>query len=273
MRFATHNSPLQWTLLVILTILSEYGVCRTTVLLKSVSVSRDTIRLSDLLPPDASDEERRAAEQIELGRTPQCHTLRVFESSDIEKKASASPSPELGRFAFSGPVSVYRTCFPIRRDAVQRVIAEFGKAKGAPLTELPLHWPEVIYARSENPALQVEQVSPDPARSVLQIRLGCVERLSCPSFWVTVSAEPGTHLSSGGLAFASATAPVARSAALVESGQRVMLVLEDPPMRIQLPVICLQRGSLGKQVRATDPMTHRVFQAEVTGVGTLMAHL
>ena len=59
----------------------------------------------------------------------------------------------------------------------------------------------------------------------------------------------------------------------MEFGQRVMLILEDPPMRIQLPVTCLQRGSLGKQVRAMDPSTHRVFRAEVTDAGTLRAHL
>lgn len=65
----------------------------------------------------------------------------------------------------------------------------------------------------------------------------------------------------------------APSPTLVKVGQRVMLVFNDPPLHIQLLVICLQRGSLGAQVRAMDPSTHRVFQAEVTDAGTLTAHL
>jgi flagella basal body P-ring formation protein FlgA len=64
-----------------------------------------------------------------------------------------------------------------------------------------------------------------------------------------------------------------KHAALVKSGDRVLLVFEDPPVRMQLQVICLDRGALGKQVRAIDPSTRRIFHAEVTGAGTLKARL
>jgi|HubBroStandDraft_6_1064221.scaffolds.fasta_scaffold00084_50 hypothetical protein len=269
MSLATNNSWLEWALLAALAFSTESGAGQTAVLLREVSVSRDTIRLSDLLPPDASNQMRRASEQVELGRTPQCHTERVFEPSEIEKQTSSSPV--LLGLMLSGPVLVQRTCFPIRREAVQRVTSEFLQnqeiAAGVEVSRIA--WSETIYALQENPALRIEQALPDPARRVLQIRLRCVERAVCPSFWVTVPTTQRPHL----FATTAPTVESRQSPVLVRVGQRVMLIFEDPPLRMQLPVTCLQSGSLGKQVRAMDSSTRRVFQAEVTGAGILRAHL
>ena len=267
MKLASYKSWLGWTVVAALALSTEYGAGQTAVRLRAATVSRDAIRLSDLLPPDASTAMRRAGEQIDLGRTPQCHTIRFFEAADIERHASSLPA--LHGLTLSGPVSVQRTCFPIRREAVQRAVLDFAQEKGLILPTSPLSWSEVIYATRENPVLEIEQALPDPTRPQLQIRLRCVERTVCPSFWVAVPTRQRPHV------LYAATPPIASTEGptLVESGQRVMLVFEDPPMRIQLLVTCLQRGSLGKHVRAMDPSTHRVFQAEVTGAGTLMAHL
>ncbi|HTA23399.1 MAG TPA: flagella basal body P-ring formation protein FlgA [Terriglobales bacterium] len=269
MEFAIDNSWLKWTLLAVLAFSAEAGTGQTAVLLRAASVSRDTIRLSDLLPQDTPNQMRSAGEQIELGRTPQCHTVRVFERAEIEKVISSSPG--LRGLMLSGPVSVQRTCFPIRREAVQRVVSEFVRQKtnDADLVNSPVVWPETIYALQENPALRVEQALPDPTRRVLQIRMRCVERAVCPSFWVAVPTRQQPHL----LSTATPTVESTPSPVLVRIGQRVMLIFEDPPLRMQLLVTCLQSGSLGKQVRAMDPSTHRVFQAEVTGAGILRAHL
>jgi hypothetical protein len=269
MNFATDNSWLEWMFLALLALSAEHGAGQTAVLLRAVSVSRDTIRLSDLLSPEASNQMRQAGEQIELGRTPQCHTVRVFEPSDIEKQTSSSPV--LLGLTLSGPVLVQRTCFPIRREAAQRVVSEFMQNKkiAAGVVDPPLLWSETIYALQDNPALRIEQALPDPARRVLQIRLRCVERAVCPSFWVALPTRQRPRLSSAAAPRIEST----QSAVLVRAGQRVMLIIDDPPLRMQLLVTCMQSGSLGKQVRAMDSSTHRVFQAEVTGAGTLMAHL
>ncbi len=271
MKFATDNSWLEWTLLAVLALATEYGAGQTAVQLQDASVARDTIRLSDLLPARAPSEMRRAGEQIELGRTPLCHTIRSFEKVDIERRTSLWPV--LQGLTLSGPVSVQRTCFPIRREALQQVISEFAQQKGLALMEFPLRWSEVIYASQENPALEIELALPDPARPVLQVRLRCVERTVCPSFWVSVPTKQRPQLLYAAPVSATPVQPKAGNEALVKSGQRVMLIVDDPPMRIRLLVTCLQRGSLGEQVRAMDPSTHRVFQAEVTGSGTLVAHL
>jgi hypothetical protein len=266
MKLLTKNSRLEWALLALSTFSGDYAAGQIASLLRIASVPRDTIRLSDLLPPDAPNQLRQAGEQIELGRTPQCHTIRVFEPSDIAKVISSLPA--LGGLTPSGPVSVRRTCFPIRRDAVLRAISGYVKEKGIALTESPMHWNEIVDATKENPVLQVEQVLPDPARAVLQFRLRCMERAVCSSFWVAVPARQGVDLPSPATSVVPVEGPV-----LVKSGQRALLVFDQPPMRIQLWVTCLQRGSLGKQIRVMDPFTHRVFEAEVTGAGTLMARL
>ena len=275
MKLASYNSWLKWTLLTALALSSEFGAGQTTVLLRAASVSRETIRLSDLLPPKTSTKMQQAAEQIALGEAPHCHTIRSFEPSDIERRISSWPA--LHGLLVPSSVSVQRACFPIRREAVQRVIAEFAKQKELALTESPIQWPEVILALQENPALVVEQALPDPVRPALQFRVRCVERTVCPSFLVSVRTMPRSHsvptLASHLLSIAAIAHNTEKSAALVESGQRVMLIFDDPPMRMQLPVTCLQRGALGEQVRAMDPSTHRVFRAQVTGAGSLTAHL
>jgi hypothetical protein len=271
-KLVTDNSWLKWTLLAAVALSSEYGAGQTAVLLREAAVSRDTIRLSDLLPPEAPKEMRRAGEQIELGRTPQCRTIRVFEKVELERRTSSWPA--LRGLSLSGPAAVQRTCFPIRREAVQRVISEFAQQKGLALMEFPLRWSEVIYASQQNPAIEIEQTLPEPARPVLQVRLRCVERMVCPSFWVPVPAKLRPRLLyTGTISAASVVPKIGNGEPLVKSGQRVMLIFDDPPLRIQLLVTCLQRGSLGEQVRAMDPSTHRVFEAEVTGAGTLLAHL
>lgn len=269
MKLAVHNSWLEWMLLAGLAFCTEYGASQTTILLRAANISRDTIRLSDLLLPEASNEVRRAAEQIDLGRTPQCDSVRFFEPADIEKRTLSSPA--LRKLTLSGTVSVRRTCFPILRDAVQKVISEFvkEKVKDAEALNLSAQWSDSIFALQENPVLGIAQAIPDPARAALQIRLRCVEHTVCPSFWVTVPTRQRPHL----LFTAATVHEIKKDSALVESGQRVMLIIDDPPMHMQLRVTCLQRGSLGAQVRAMDTSSHRVFQAEVTGAGTLMAHL
>lgn len=265
MKFFSDNSWLQWALLTALALSAEPGACQNVVLLRAVSVSRNTILLSDLLPSHASGMVRNAADRIELGRAPQCHAVRIFEPSNIEKMILTSPA--LRRLTAPGPISVERACFAIPREAVQRAVSEFMRQKtgDADAIEPTVRWAGSIYALQESPALEVEQAIPDHVRSELQICLRCVERANCSSFWVAVPSTQPRH-------FLSAAAPAPRRT-LVKVGQRAMLILEDPPMRIQLWVTCLQRGSLGKQVRAMDPSTHRVFQAQVTGAGTLVAHL
>jgi hypothetical protein len=267
--FVTNNSRLKWALVGALVLSSEYGASQAAVLLRSVNISRDTIRLSDLLPPNSSIAMGRAAEQIELGRTPQCHTIRLFEPPDIEKRTALWPV--LQSLTLSGPVSVQRACFPIRRKAIQQVISEFVRNKegNAGLVDPALIWSEGIYASQEDPVLEIVQAHPDPVRPALQIRLRCVERTVCPSFWVAVPTRQRPHF----LFSAATTRATERSPALVKSGQRVMLIFDDSTLHIQLQAICLQRGSLGEQIRAMDSSTHRVFRAEVTGPGTLRAHL
>ncbi|MFZ0287401.1 MAG: flagella basal body P-ring formation protein FlgA [Terriglobales bacterium] len=271
MKLLPNHSWMKWALLVALAICTECKAGETVVLLQAASVSRESIRLSDILPTEASTAMRRAGEQIDLGRAPQCHSIRVFERSEIER--TISESPLLGMLRVLGPVSVQRECFPIRREAVQQVVSEFVQEKDLALPEASARWSEVIDATKENPALEIEQAVPDPVRSVLQLRLRCMEPTVCPDFWVSVLIKQRPHVSSPATISSKATLAASGNTALVKPGQRAALIFENSVLRIQLPVTCLQRGSLGNQVRAMDPSTHRVFQAEVTGAGILRAHL
>jgi len=48
-----------------------------------------------------------------------------------------------------------------------------------------------------------------------------------------------------------------------------VLVLQGAGMRITVPVICLQRGSLNQQVSVRNVLTRKILQAKVVGPGHL----
>jgi hypothetical protein len=62
---------------------------------------------------------------------------------------------------------------------------------------------------------------------------------------------------------------VAPEALLVKTGERARLELAGPGIRIKLPVVCLERGILGQQVRARAVGETKVFLARVIGPGLL----
>jgi len=56
---------------------------------------------------------------------------------------------------------------------------------------------------------------------------------------------------------------------LVRSGKAAVLVFEADFLRMTLPVMCLQNGGLGQQVRVLNKETKRTYLARVTGQGVV----
>ena len=254
-----------WVLIWLL-LMSESSVAQRIHLLGEASVSNDSVRLSDLLPRDLPPEVRQAAEQVDLGRAPLCHTVRFLDPSEIERALSSSPA--LKEISFVGQVAVRRTCFVILRLAIQQIVDHFAQSNHLQLGHLPSQLPE-IYTRQKNPALEIAEAIPMPARSELQLRLRCVEETACSSFWIAVPAAEPTQ-------FVASPKVIRKSLAtrfLLQRGEPAILSFDAQGIHMQLPVVCLERGTLGALIRVRDQATRRVFQAEVTGPGTLKAEM
>jgi hypothetical protein len=111
----------------------------------------------------------------------------------------------------------------------------------------------------------------DSFRHALEVRLRCVQRAACSSFLVYL------HLSQPVIAEWRPESLAERDRVsaefLTQPGKFATLVLSDRAMRISMPVICLERGIQGQQIRVMDSASHRVFRAEVQSTGLVVAQL
>ncbi len=115
--------------------------------------------------------------------------------------------------------------------------------------------PSGLTAAEEQPALAVESAELQRDRS-LRIRIACVHHADCSPFYATIT------LSSQGAGMAAlealrpATAQAeptpARTTAVIRPGEQTSLLLEDRQMRISLPVIAIDSGSVGTEVRVVS---------------------
>ena len=248
----------------------------------AVTVNRGSISLADLLPSGVPDGVLSASRALSLGNAPLPGSPRIFEEGQLLARL-AGHSDLLRRLSFPERVIVQRASWPISRDAIQEAIAAFLHSDGAAAPQVVassiLGWPGTVNALTPNPVLAVTSSAWDPRQQTLAFRLHCVERQLCGDFLVEThpaqskiperptTAWAGRHAVAAPRRLAS-TQPIPP---LVQSGDPAMLVLEEGGIRISLPVICLQRGGLGEQIRARSAVGHRVFRAEVVNRGELRA--
>ena len=137
-------------------------------------------------------------------------------------------------------------------------------------------------------SLEVSSIAQELALHYWQFRLRCNPVRACLPFFVRVrwheqpSGQLGHKLSSlpklarpSAYAVPSGAANDLESAQplLVRAGQPARLLMEGAGMRISVPVICLERGAKGQQIRARSRESGLVFRARVTAEGVLAVSL
>lgn len=242
---------------------------------ETAEVQQSTIALSDLLPPEASSATRKASAEVVLGWSPRPGTTRVIEAADIAH-ALASRADLLRRLAVPDRILVRRAGFPVGRGAVLNAIRRFFEERNSPvdLGNARIEWDEEITTLAANAALRVTHAAWDPPRQTLRLSMHAIDSALGPDFLVQLHSSnplPGLPAQSSNLV----SKPLATETGhpLIGAGTRAWLTLEGKEMRLQIEVVCLQRGTLGQQIRVLSTGTHRVFQAEVTGPRTLRARL
>lgn len=95
------------------------------------------------------------------------------------------------------------------------------------------------------------------------LRLDCASRRDCLPFHVLLRA-PAVDLNAQPTGKAPPNLPRTKSL-VAHSGDHALLVEERSGLRLKVPVVCLQSGGLGDQVRVRNLATQRILVATVAG--------
>lgn len=99
----------------------------------------------------------------------------------------------------------------------------------------------------------------DAQRSRVQLR--CKDAAACLPFYALINAP---------LAKKTVNRP---QAALMKTGAHVVLVFDDSRMHVQVPVIALEAGAIGKAIRVASVDHRHTWKAEVVSAGVVRGSL
>lgn len=152
-------------------------------------VQGETIRLSDLLPPDAPSELEEISAQIVLGNSPLPASQRVITKDQIELQLREFPSV---RNRLDLPERLIVSCKQRRLSpeeiwqAIETLLAAEGL--GAPPDGLRnlLRSQAPVYVTKEDPGLVVQRMEPDPVRRQIRVLLWTSKEPQLLPFYVTL---------------------------------------------------------------------------------------
>jgi hypothetical protein len=159
---------------------------------------------------------------------------------------------------------------PISRDCIVRAL----HSSGIPIPPEQMEELAGMTAAEPNPPLKVLSIDMLDADSD-KVLLRCEHPNTCLPFYVLVH---WGQLKDGSTSRPGQTyrkpAPEQRAAnLLVRSGRTVVLMLEGEYIHMTLPVLCLQNGGRGQQVRVISKDTKKRYVARVTGPGVVRSVL
>jgi flagellar basal body P-ring formation chaperone FlgA len=109
------------------------------------------------------------------------------------------------------------------------------------------------------------------------VKLRCQSSRDCLPFYVVLQggevAKTLAHLATAASAGGHGRTAGAEKQRAVKGGDRATLVLEGKDMRIVMPVICLQNGSLGQSIRVSSRDHKKIYEAEVVETGLVKGTL
>jgi hypothetical protein len=185
---------------------------------KFAEVQGETIRLSDLLPPDAPADLEQLAARIALGDSPEPARQRVLSKDQIELQLREFPSI---REQLELPERLIVFCKQRRLSpdeiwtAIESFLAAEGlSAMGALLKKLPTYQ-AAVFVTKQDAGLVVKQMEPDRVRRQVRFLLWTSNEPQVLPFYVTLEEPPGT---AGGLWSSHADAAPAANLAVNPEG-------------------------------------------------------
>ncbi len=160
---------------------------------------------------------------------------------------------------------------PISRECILRALHSSG------ISILPEQMEELsgMTAAEPNPPLKVLSIDMLDGESD-KVLLRCEHPNTCLPFYVLVHwgrLEDGSAARPGRSDKKPAQPAQRTGNLLVRSGRTVVLMLEGEYIHMTLPVLCLQNGGRGQQVRVISKDTKKRYVARVTGPGVVTSVL
>lgn len=243
-------------------------------------VPSDSILLVDLLPKDAPQPWRSAAQKISLGSAPQNGATRQLHRESV---LAALHSAGLPTSSFDIPdlISVRRTSRLLTPEdtfaAIQTALAK-NSSPALPLFHLEnIELEAAVRVPIGDPLLQVTQTIFDPFIGRARFRLRSRAFPSLLPFYVTASIPaalppPPSQLQLLGTSYQPSTPNFPPSSPiLVEPNRPATLHLHSPNASSFLAVKPLQPGRLGDTIRVRIPGSAKTLQARVIGESSLEA--
>jgi hypothetical protein len=132
-----------------------------------------------------------------------------------------------------------------------------------------------VVASTNAPTLKVESMEHWGDRG-MKVRLSCAKPEECLPFFVAIRGSQAQAAPPYVADHSSAAILRAKSDSnsfVVRAGSRETLLLEGGHVHIQLPVVCLENGSVGQTIRVTTLDRKQTYTAQVSGNSMLRGRL
>lgn len=126
-----------------------------------------------------------------------------------------------------------------------------------------------VVATVPQPTLKLKSVSPAADHQVIA-RLECADARQCLPFMVVLNVDRGALASA---AEASDGQPSRPQVPLVRAGSHAVLQLDGAHVHISIPVICLENGALGENIRVASLDRNQFYTVQVAENGVLRGTL
>jgi hypothetical protein len=254
----------------LLTGVAEAGSVQSRVQIHSaVQVEGGTVKLSDLLPPDAPGGLGEICRQVILGDAPLAASERVISRVQIEQQLREFPST-LRQLEIPDRVIVTRKRRRLSSAEILTAI-ETCMARGESdgfrtpnLNGLKLQAP--VFVTKADPGLEVRRVDSDPVQRKTRFLLWTSNEPQMLPFYVTIEGLPGGRsprmtVDKGASTRQTTSFPIV----LVAVGKPARLIVETPTIRMTAIVTPLESGVKGQLISVRNQDTQRVLKAEVVG--------
>ena len=251
-------------IIVILALLASASAEPTpaVMLRSSVVVQGENLLLSDFLPPDAPEYLRAQAAQVTLGRTPRPGSVRVIERIELEHQLR--PYEWSRRLSVPPRVTVSRLGYRLDPEPVSAAIESVLRSRGVQARFGQLDMSAAPTVEVPEPRLRVLDVRYDELRQRWNARIQVANVPGADPFLVTVP-----ELEAAAMRPPESSAQPAPAKPLLRAGEHATLLLNDPGFRATIPVVCLQAGLPGVDIRVRDEISGRIYRAQVAASGDL----
>jgi hypothetical protein len=169
------------------------------------------------------------------------------------------------------PAAAFAARSPITADEVATALNLAGMRATGKQVVLPAD----LVATSSTPVLKVESMELWGDHQ-LKARISCVKSEECLPFFVTVRGSQ-TEAVVPVVADHSAAAILRETSdsisVVLHAGSRATLLLEGGHVHIQLPVVCMQNGTVGQTIRVSSPDHKQTYVAQITSANLVKGRL